>query len=269
MPNDYLPLCSTSPPLVTIITVVFNGEEYLAETIESVASQTYRHIEYIIIDGGSTDSTLNIISAYKDVIDHWISEKDSGIYDAMNKGVQLASGDWICFMNCGDTFSSIATLSEVFASNHYTGIDIIYGGHNIVYSDKSVYPGVVGDHTMLKYGSQFSHQSAFISIRHHMKLLYNSELKLVADFDFFYHSFMASANFIRLNTVISNCQTGGVSDKHRFATIIGWWCIVDKTATVNLYYLNTLTKEAIKSLIKYVFPKLSELFRNYHSKLKL
>ena len=111
-------------PIISIITVVFNGEKYLEETIQSVLNQTYDNVEYIIIDGGSTDGTLGIIKKYEDKIDYWVSEKDKGIYDAMNKGILVATGDWINFINAGDRLifldvNSLLKLSTTNTSYYY------------------------------------------------------------------------------------------------------------------------------------------------------
>ena len=93
-----------TPPLITIITVAYNAVKDIENTILSVLNQTYPNIEYIIIDGGSTDGTLDIIKKYEDKISYWVSEPDKGIYDAMNKGTLKATGVWLNFMNAGDTF---------------------------------------------------------------------------------------------------------------------------------------------------------------------
>ena len=85
--------------LVTVVTVVFNDAEHIEETINSVINQTYDNVEYLVIDGGSTDGTLDILGKYDDQIDYWVSESDKGIYDAMNKGIDLATGEWLNFMN--------------------------------------------------------------------------------------------------------------------------------------------------------------------------
>jgi glycosyltransferase involved in cell wall biosynthesis len=103
-------------PLVTIITVVFNGEKYLEQTIQSIISQTYDNVEYIIIDGGSTDGTVDIIRKYEEVIDYWVSEPDAGISDAMNKGISLATGILINHLHAGDKFAADTTLSSVVSS---------------------------------------------------------------------------------------------------------------------------------------------------------
>ena len=113
--------------IISVITVVFNGAATLEHTICSVLEQTYRNVEFIIIDGGSTDGTLDILREYDDHIDYWVSEKDAGIYDAMNKGIALASGDIIGFINADDFYESsnvLANVAKVFANKR---VDVSYG----------------------------------------------------------------------------------------------------------------------------------------------
>ncbi|MFC1571232.1 glycosyltransferase family 2 protein [Candidatus Margulisiibacteriota bacterium] len=100
-------------PLVTVVTAVFNAEKYLEETIKSVINQSYKNIEYIIIDGGSTDGTLDIIKKYDQVIDYWLSEPDNGEYDALNKGIEVSSGSIITSLNSDDTYYSKDTIDQV------------------------------------------------------------------------------------------------------------------------------------------------------------
>ncbi|MCY1133837.1 glycosyltransferase family 2 protein [Bacteroides fragilis] len=120
-----------SNPLVTIITVCYNAETTIEKTILNVINQTYADIEYIIIDGGSNDGTIEIINKYANKISYWMSEPDRGIYDAMNKGIKLAKGDWVSFMNSGDSFYSLDTVEDVvqFIREEY---DVIYGSVNVV-----------------------------------------------------------------------------------------------------------------------------------------
>ncbi len=122
---------SNCEPFFSIITVAFNAEEYIERTIESIVEQNYSDYEYIIIDGGSSDRTISIISKYRDNVDVLVSEGDKGIYDAMNKGVLLAKGKYINFMNAGDTFYNKHILYEVYHSitqaNSQQKVDIVYG----------------------------------------------------------------------------------------------------------------------------------------------
>lgn len=111
---------------ITVITVTYNAQDCLEQTIQSVTNQTYPNIEYIIVDGGSKDKTIDIIKKYESKISKWISEKDKGIYDAMNKGIDMATGEWINFMNAGDTFVDNNTIQKVFNHN-YLEYDYIYG----------------------------------------------------------------------------------------------------------------------------------------------
>src|SRR5687768_5526342 len=112
-------------PVISVITVVFNGAALLERTIKSVRAQTLQDIEYIIIDGGSTDGTQEIIEKHRDAIDVFVSEKDAGIYDAMNKGLRAAKGEYVLFMNAGDELFDRHTLNAVFSVS--PGADVYYG----------------------------------------------------------------------------------------------------------------------------------------------
>ena len=119
--------------LFSIITVTYNASRWLERTIQSVISQSYSHIEYIIIDGNSTDGTLEIIKKYQSAIAHSVSEPDKGLYDAMNKGLKSASGDYVWFLNAGDTIYSDNTVQEIVNTLGNGNLpDIIYGETQIV-----------------------------------------------------------------------------------------------------------------------------------------
>ena len=124
---------TTFLPLITVITVVYNGAKYLEDTIKSVINQTYPNVEYIIIDGGSKDGTIDIIKKYEDYIDYWVSEPDKGIYDAMNKGIDLATGQWINFMNAGDRFYDKNVLKVIYEDLKKNNIDA-----DFIYSDTMI-----------------------------------------------------------------------------------------------------------------------------------
>ena len=154
-------------PLITVITVVFNGEKFLEETILSVINQTYDNVEYIIIDGGSTDSTLEIIKKYEHAIDYWVSEKDKGIYDAMNKGVCLSQGKWVSFLNAADSYNleALTHFSHVLKSTHFglyvascrylSENEVLYVHHPNGFSKNEVlpHPAMISDRNFFsKYG---------------------------------------------------------------------------------------------------------------------
>ncbi|WP_265360305.1 glycosyltransferase family 2 protein [Leptospira levettii] len=114
-------------PKLSIITIVLNNKSFLKHTIESVINQTYSNIEYIVIDGGSTDGSVEIIQSYGSKINTWISEKDSGIYNAINKGVSLATGEWICILNAGDRLANENTINHLFKDSISDEIQVVYG----------------------------------------------------------------------------------------------------------------------------------------------
>ncbi|WP_455672680.1 glycosyltransferase family 2 protein [Phocaeicola sp.] len=123
-------------PKFSIITVTYNAAKVLEDTIQSIVTQTYKNVEYIIVDGGSTDDTLNIINRYKKHIHTVISEPDKGLYDAMNKGIKLATGDYLCFLNAGDGLHEDDTLQLMVHSLTKTELpDVLYGETEIVDSE--------------------------------------------------------------------------------------------------------------------------------------
>lgn len=114
-------------PSISVITVSYNAVTSIEKTMLSVLNQIYDRVEYIIIDGGSVDGTLEVIQKYVDRLGYWVSEPDKGIYDAMNKGILNASGDWIIFMNCGDIFVDDNVLYSLFFGKKYENVDVLYG----------------------------------------------------------------------------------------------------------------------------------------------
>jgi len=236
-------------PLISIITVVFNGEKYLEETVVSVLNQTYDNVEYIVIDGGSTDGTVDIIKKYEDKIDYWVSERDGGIYDAMNKGIDIATGKWINFMNVGDSFFDDNVLDVVFAKNNFENIDVIYGNHKVIYPNKTRI-AKAGDMRDIWRGSQFCHQSSFISSTLHKSKRYNICNKIGADFEFFYTAYKNGAKFGYIDVVMANYAAGGVSDVKRVESIVERWNVIDKSIKTNFYYIWLIIKEMLKHQIK-------------------
>lgn len=120
-------------PKFSVITVCYNAEATIEDTIQSVISQTYHHVEYIIVDGASKDRTMDIVNRYRDRIAVVVSEPDQGLYDAMNKGIRLATGDYLCFLNAGDSFHEDDTLQQMVHSIHTFQLpDVLYGETELV-----------------------------------------------------------------------------------------------------------------------------------------
>ena len=146
-------------PLISVITVCYNAASCIEKTILSVINQTYSNIEYIIIDGGSTDGTIDIVNKYKDRISVIVSEKDKGIYDAMNKGVTYATGEWVNFMNAGDTFYNSNVVTELFKDNIEEKYTVVFGDTNVITQYKEIFVNY-GYKKMHKYMPS-CHQSIF------------------------------------------------------------------------------------------------------------
>ena len=188
-------------PLVSIITVSYNAVSTIEETINSIINQTYINIEYIIIDGGSNDGTIEIIKRYANKISYWISEPDKGIYDAMNKGIKLAKGEWINFMNCGDTFYSASSIFDIMSLSLKES-DVIYGNTNLVYKYGSLIKK--GDVVKANNYMPFGHQAAFTKKNILKKYLFDTHYKICADRHLYYRIYRDKGTFEYINVTISN-----------------------------------------------------------------
>lgn len=193
---------------ISIITVTFNAEKTIEETIKNVINQTYSNIEYIIIDGGSTDNTISIIRKYEEYIDKWISEPDKGIYDAMNKGIDYATGEWINFMNAGDLFTKNTTIEDVFNYN-YLNYDCIYGDR--VNKD---FVGLYLDKADPFFSHKrkfcprmgFSHQCTFVKSSIAKKLKFSLNYKIICDYEMMYEIYQNNGNFLYRPIPIAICN---------------------------------------------------------------
>ncbi len=190
-------------PLITIITVSYNAVSIIEETILSVINQTYPNIEYIVIDGGSTDGTIDIIKKYEDKINYWISEPDKGIYDAMNKGISVAKGEWINFMNCGDSFYSTTVIENIFNIGNIDS-DIIYGNTNLLFKIgnfvKKAKP-ITAQNYM-----PFMHQSSFVKTSIMKDKRFDCKFKICADRHFYYESYKTEKKFQFIDLIIANYE---------------------------------------------------------------
>ena len=200
-------------PVVSVITIVYNNVADVEKTIRSVVEQSYPDIEYIIIDGGSTDGTVDIIKKYDDKISFWESAPDKGIYDAMNKGIVKASGKWINFMNSGDYFYDSQVIENCIKtiSNNNKDYKIAYG--NFIWKNDNVENFVIAKNTIrMHYTMPSAHQSFLVDTQLHKKDLYDTDYKIAADFDFLCKMQYKGIRFLKMPVTISVYQAGGLSE---------------------------------------------------------
>lgn len=202
-------------PLVSIVTVSYNAVSTIEQTILSVINQTYSNIEYIIIDGGSTDGTIEIIRKYENKIAYWVSEPDGGIYDAMNKGVRKTTGQWLNFMNAGDSFYNKEVLFNLFENFNGKQVDVLYGDTMIKCLNKSCIKKAFPLETMCK-SLPFCHQSVFVKTDVMKKYLFDVRFRIAADYNFFYTIYNRNYIFHYMEAIISIYDASdGISSKQR------------------------------------------------------
>jgi len=206
---------------ISIITVVYNAELYIKDCIESIINQSYQNIEYIIIDGGSTDQTLTIISNYKNHIAYLISEQDRGLYDAINKGIKLASGDVIGLLNADDMLvgnNILSKIADAFIAN--PEYEAIYGDLNYIRPDRSItvreWRSKQASPKDINNGWMPAHPTLYIKKDLFERFGYYAlDLGTAADYDFILRYFYTNKLKAKyLPQLMVNMRTGGVSNKN-------------------------------------------------------
>ena len=202
----------------SVITIVFNGEKEIEKTINSVISQTYNNIEYILIDGGSKDKTMSIVQKYNEFFSTIVSERDNGIYNAMNKGLSYATGDYVIFANSGDAIAQNDILEKVAKSITDCKIlpELVYGN----YAESK--DGHVGNeiisygHKRIWYGMFASHQSMFYKVDFIKKhnITFDESYKIAADYKFTMQTVVNGKHFLKVPYCISLFDTTGISSNN-------------------------------------------------------
>jgi glycosyltransferase involved in cell wall biosynthesis len=211
-----------SMPKLSIITVNLNNATGLRKTIESVINQTFIDYEYIVIDGGSTVESVDVIKEFEDKITYWISEPDKGIYYAMNKGILKATGEYLLFLNSGDWLTEEAILSKVFEIPRKA--NIIYG-HMYFISDKGSTLRSATDEKQLSlayfFNNSFCHPATFISRKLFNNSLFDESLKIAADKKFFIEKILLqNCSLQKTDEIITNFDMNGITYKPEYNDLI-------------------------------------------------
>ena len=250
-------------PKLSVITVCYN-EPNLEKTCESIVNQTWQDFEWIVIDGGSNQETQKIWDKYKYRIDKFVSEDDNGVYDAMNKGIKFANGEYLNFLNAGDSYISDDTLKNIFENNNYSE-DIFYGDeYYIDWNGKENYfskmPQVIDKNFLIC--STIRHQSSFIKKQLFDKFgLYKTKYAIVSDWEKWINFFLHGASFKYINQTVSLYDTKGRS----FITGFQKLHKIERQEVLNEYFSEEEIKKAFEEYTdKYTF--LEKIFSIKNSK---
>jgi glycosyltransferase involved in cell wall biosynthesis len=234
-------------PKLSVITIVYNNVKDIERTMLSVLNQSYPQLEYIVIDGASKDGTQKVIEKYRDKITRYLSEPDHGIYDAMNKGLALATGDYVLFMNSGDEIYSPDTVTDVF--DNQNSADIYYG-ETEMYNEKWESQGQRRhcapenfNWRSFKYGMSVGHQAIYI--KRSITEPYDLQYKYSSDIDWIIKAAKKASSIVNTHMYVAKYLVGGMSKKKHFASL------QERFKIFNKYY------GLIPNLINHVFIALS------------
>ena len=211
-------------PKFSVITVTYNAAGVLEDTIQSVISQTYHHVEYIIVDGASTDGTMAIVDRYRSRIHTVVSEPDKGLYDAMNKGMALATGDYLCFLNAGDCFHEDETLQQMVHTLHGTELpDVMYGNTAIVDAEghflrmRRLSPPDQLNWKSFRQGMLVCHQAFFA--KRSLAVSYNLTYRYSSDFDWCIRVMKKAQSFHYTRLTVIDYLEEGLTTRHHRASL--------------------------------------------------
>lgn len=234
-------------PRLSVVTVTKNDFDALQETIASVATQGYENLEHVIIDGDSSDNTIPFLKQHNGNIDCWVSEPDGGIYDAMNKGTRLASGEWLIFLNAGDTFYAADVVERVFAEP-YGDAELIYGDTEIIKQDGSAV--IVGARPIDTFWKQinFNHNALFCRRSLLLDHPFDLHYRIVADSEFIGRCIQEGRKFHHARFAINRYQLGGYSDIRSVQrSVERWKLMLDQALAddkdIHIHYTNRILED--------------------------
>lgn len=227
---------------LSIITVVYNGADTIEQTIRSVISQEYENVEYIVIDGASTDNTMEIVNKYRDKIAHIISEPDNGIYAAMNKGIKLATGEIVGIINSDDWYEAdvFEMVNRAFQTEN---ADIVYGDLRLVYRDGSIAMYSKSGLEKMCFEMSVPHPTVFVKKKiYDMYGAFSLNYKIASDYDLMLRLYLEGVKFYKINTVLANFRMTGISSMNADLCRTETQFIVDKYLDLNIL------REALENL---------------------
>lgn len=245
---------------VSIVTICLNEEKNIKQTLESVLEQTYTNIEYIIKDGESTDRTNEIIKQtlenYNGKEIKYIIQKDTGIYDAMNQAIDFCTGDWVIFINSGDSLSNNIIIERIFGNKDYTNVDVLYG--DVFMCDAQEECIWEADITKLPYKMPFSHQGCLIRTNLVKDEKFDTNYKIAADFEMILNFYIRNCRFLYTNQIISVFKLNGISSTNFFNKEKEHYRVLKihgiTNLTITLKYYVSLCIACIKNFIEKKFP---------------
>ena len=206
---------SQKKPLLSIITICYNIKDEIEKTCQSIVNQTWQDFEWIVVDGGSNDGTVDVLNKYRSRMNVFISERDKGVYNAMNKGIKLASGEWLSFMNGGDAYAANDVLEKVFKNKEYDA-DVLYGNINEIYPDGRTEQSNYKTKIDLSFftNHNINHQSSFIRRKLFDKYgIYDEEYKIASDWEKWIVFAENGCNFKYVDVIIADFMCNGISSK--------------------------------------------------------